>query len=70
MNITWYLFLLCLLMAISAWMIFWWTIRSGQFQDAEITAAEMLELDACDGTEVIGRTVAARSTSPAGEVRP
>ena len=70
MNITWYLFLLCLIMAISAWMIFWWSVRSGQFQDAEITAAEMLELDADDSGQAIGRTVAARRPDPRGAARP
>jgi cbb3-type cytochrome oxidase maturation protein len=47
-TLTWALFLLCFLMGLSAWLIFWWTVRSGQLQDAELTAAEMLELDALE----------------------
>ena len=45
MSLTWALFLLCLTMGLSAWLVFWWTVRSGQLQNAELTAAEMLELD-------------------------
>jgi hypothetical protein len=44
-SLTWALFLLCLTMGLSAWLVFWWTVRTGQLQNAELTAAEMLELD-------------------------
>jgi len=43
---TWYLFLLTLSIALAAWMVFIWAVRSGQFEDVEGTAQEMLELDA------------------------
>lgn len=45
LSLTWFLFLLCLAMGLSAWMIFMWAVRSGQFKDAEKTAEEMLEWD-------------------------
>lgn len=51
MSLTWYLFLLCLVMGLGAWLVFWWSVRTGQFQEAENAAAEMLELDRLDGTE-------------------
>lgn len=51
MSLTWCLFLLCLVMGLGAWLVFWWSVRTGQFQEAEAAAAEMLELDRLDGTE-------------------
>ena len=50
MSLAWSLFLICFLMGISAWLIFWWTVRTGQFQEAEVTAAEMLVNDDQEGT--------------------
>ena len=50
MNLTWSLFLICFFMGLAAWLIFWWSVRSGQFQEAEVTAAEMLVNDELDGT--------------------
>lgn len=51
MSLTWFLFLLCLIMGLAAWLVFWWSVRTGQFQEADQAAAEMLELDRLDGTE-------------------
>jgi cbb3-type cytochrome oxidase maturation protein len=49
MSLTWSLFLICFFMGLAAWLIFWWTVRSGQFQEAEVTAAEMLVNDVLEG---------------------
>lgn len=51
MNLTWALFLLCFFMGLASWLVFWWSVRTGQFQEAELAAAEMLENDGLDGTE-------------------
>jgi len=50
MSLAWSLFLICFLMGLAAWLIFWWSVRSGQFQEAEVTAAEMLVNDEVEGT--------------------
>ena len=42
---TWYLFFLCVSIALAAWMVFIWAVRSGQFKDMEGTAEDMLRLD-------------------------
>lgn len=43
---TWYMFGLCMAIAIAGWCVFIWAVRSGQFKDTEQTAIDMLELDA------------------------
>jgi cbb3-type cytochrome oxidase maturation protein len=50
MSLAWSLFLICFLMGLAAWLIFWWSVRTGQFQEAEVTAAEMLVNDELEGT--------------------
>jgi cbb3-type cytochrome oxidase maturation protein len=35
MDITFYLFFVAFLMAIAAWCLFLWAIRTGQFRDVE-----------------------------------
>jgi cbb3-type cytochrome oxidase maturation protein len=55
-SLTWFLFLLCLVMGLAAWTVFYWSVRTGQFRDAEAAAAEMLELDRLDGTSPSGNT--------------
>ena len=45
---TWYMFALCVAIALAAWFVFIWAVRSGQFKDTEQTARDMLELDAHD----------------------
>lgn len=63
MSLPWFLFLLCLLMGLGAWLVFWWSVRTGQFQEADGAAAEMLELDRAD-------TVPIDEASPAHELHP
>ena len=60
MSLTWALVLICFTMGLSAWLIFWWTVRSGQLQDAELTAAEMLELDELEDGRPAHRIAAER----------
>lgn len=48
LSVTWFIFLLCLIMGVAAWMIFWWSIRTGQFLNADDVADLMLELDQRD----------------------
>ena len=43
---TWYLFFLTVAIAMTAWMVFIWAVRSGQFKNTEETAERMIELDA------------------------
>ena len=45
LSVIWWIFLVCLTMGVGAWLVFWWSIRSGQFDDPEAPAAEMLEHD-------------------------
>jgi cbb3-type cytochrome oxidase maturation protein len=45
LDLTWFIMLLCLVMGLGAWCVFWWSVRTGQFRDAEETARLMLELD-------------------------
>jgi cbb3-type cytochrome oxidase maturation protein len=48
LSVTWYLFLLCLMMGVAAWFVFWWSVRTGQFKDADAVADQMLESDRQD----------------------
>ena len=48
LSVLWFLFLIAVVLGIGAWMVFLWSVRSGQFTDAEETAARMLELDPSD----------------------
>ncbi len=43
---TWYMFGLCMAIALAAWCLFIWAVRTGQFKNTEQTARDMLELDA------------------------
>ena len=43
---TWYMFGLCMAIALAAWCLFIWAVRTGQFKDTEQTARDMLDLDA------------------------
>lgn len=51
LSVLWFLFLIAVVLGIAAWLVFLWSVRSGQFKDAEETAARMLELDAPDENE-------------------
>lgn len=48
MELTFLFFLLTLAMGLAAWIVFWWTVRTGQLKEPEAPAAEMLENDARD----------------------
>lgn len=45
MSVLWWIFLVCLVMGLCFWMLFAWSIRSGQFDDPDRVAEEMLEHD-------------------------
>jgi cbb3-type cytochrome oxidase maturation protein len=51
MSLTWFLFVLAVLLGIAAWMVFVWSVKTGQLDDADATAARMLELEEEDLAE-------------------
>jgi len=51
LGVLWFLFLIAVVLGIAAWLVFLWSVRSGQMKDAEETAARMLELDASDDSQ-------------------
>ena len=61
---TWYLFFLCVSIALAAWMVFIWAVRSGQFKDMEGTAEDMLRLDDREEELPEGTTLPASSDVP------
>ena len=52
LSVIWFLFLIAVVLGIAAWMVFLWSVRTGQFTDTEKTAARMLELDPEDDAEL------------------
>ena len=50
-SVLWFLFLIAVVLGVGAWMVFLWSVRSGQFTDSEETAARMLELEEQDDPE-------------------
>ena len=44
-SVIWWIFALCLLMGLAAWLVFAWSIRTGQFDDPDAVAEAMLEQD-------------------------
>jgi cbb3-type cytochrome oxidase maturation protein len=48
LTIPWWVlvFLVCRVLGLAAWMVFLWGVRTGQFREAERTAAEMMENEA------------------------
>lgn len=50
-DVLWFLFLIAVVLGIAAWLVFLWSVRSGQLEDTEQTAARMLELDDPEGGE-------------------
>ena len=48
LSVLWFLFLIAVVLGIAAWLVFLWSVRSGQFADTEETAARMLELERQD----------------------
>ena len=45
LSVLWFLFLIAVVLGFAAWMVFLWSVRSGQFTHTEETAARMLELE-------------------------
>ena len=48
LSVAWFLFGLALLMGTTAWLVFLWSVRTGQFEDTEGTAQRMLEIELDD----------------------
>ena len=46
MDITFYMFFSAFLMSMSAWCIFLWAVRTGQFRDVEETKYQLWPRDA------------------------
>ena len=44
-SVVWWIFAICLVMALGAWMVFAWSVRSGQYDDVEKAARDLLEQD-------------------------
>lgn len=51
MDITFYMFFSAFLMSMSAWCIFLWAVRSGQFRDVEATKYQLWPKEAADVNE-------------------
>jgi cbb3-type cytochrome oxidase maturation protein len=53
MDITFYMFFSAFLMSMSAWCVFLWAVRTGQFRDVEETKFQIWPKDAAlaDGSE-------------------
>jgi cbb3-type cytochrome oxidase maturation protein len=47
-DITFYMFFSAFLMSMSAWCIFLWAVRSGQFRDVEDTKYQLWPNDSAD----------------------
>jgi cbb3-type cytochrome oxidase maturation protein len=45
MSVIWWIFLVCLVMGLGAWLVFTWSIKSGQYDDVERAARDLLEQD-------------------------
>ncbi|MDB6084726.1 MAG: hypothetical protein JWN43_2607 [Gammaproteobacteria bacterium] len=48
MDITFYMFFSAFLMSMSAWCIFLWAVRTGQFRDVEETKYQLWPKDRAD----------------------
>lgn len=44
-SVLWWIFAVCLVMGIGAWLVFAWSIQSGQYDDVEKAARDLLEQD-------------------------
>ena len=51
MDVTFYLFFSSFLMSMSAWCVFLWAVRTGQFRDVEATKYQIWPKDDVDPTE-------------------
>jgi cbb3-type cytochrome oxidase maturation protein len=54
-DVTFYLFFSSFLMSMSAWCIFLWAVRTGQFRDVETTKYQIWPEDVADVTESTSR---------------
>jgi cbb3-type cytochrome oxidase maturation protein len=48
MDVTFYMFFSSFLMSMSAWCVFLWAVRSGQFRDVEETKYQIWPKDGVD----------------------
>ena len=48
MTLQWMLFAVAALMGMSAWLVYLWAVRNGQFKDVEAPARNLLSQDAKD----------------------
>ncbi len=51
MDVTFYLFFSAFLMSMSAWCVFLWAVRAGQFRDVEQTKYQIWPQDGGDVSE-------------------
>ena len=51
MDVTFYMFFSSFLMSMSAWCVFLWAVRSGQFRDVEDTKYQIWPKDGADVNE-------------------
>jgi cbb3-type cytochrome oxidase maturation protein len=51
MDITFYMFFSAFLMSMSAWCIFLWAVRTGQFRDVEESKYQIWPKDGGDGNQ-------------------
>ena len=51
MDVTFYLFFTAFLMSMSAWCVFLWAVRTGQFRDVEETKYQIWPNDSGDVNE-------------------
>jgi cbb3-type cytochrome oxidase maturation protein len=51
MDITFYMFFSAFLMSMSAWCIFLWAVRTGQFRDVEETKYQLWPKESADVNE-------------------
>jgi cbb3-type cytochrome oxidase maturation protein len=51
MDITFYMFFSAFLMSMSAWCIFLWAVRTGQFRDVEETKYQLWPKEGADMSE-------------------
>lgn len=70
LSVLWWVFLVCLAMALGAWALFWLSIRSGQFDDPEAVARQMLELDRVDRAPADGVGGPGQRDAGRGTTRP
>ena len=48
MDVTFYLFFIAFLVSLSAWCVFLWAVRTGQFRDIEETKYQIWPKESCE----------------------